>query len=231
MRDSIVTKGIILTRIDFQEADRIITVLTPDHGKVKAIAKGVRRTNSKMAGGIELFSISNVTFLPKRGELQTLVSSRLITYFENIVKDINRTMLGYDLLKRINRATEAATGEEYFTLLSQVLAGLNDLDLDQQLVELWFSMQLLKISGHSPNLRNDAAGNKFEAAQTYLFDFDDMAFRQQQGAPFSGNHIKLLRLAMGLEDSIALKQVKDSADYAPESLQLAKTMLSRYIRV
>ena len=231
MENSIITKGIILARIDFGEADRIITVLTPDRGKIRAIAKGVRRTKSKLAGGIELFSISNVTFLPKRADLQTLVSSRLITHFENIVKDINRTMLGYDLLKRINRTTEDAAGEEYFSLLSESLSGLNDSELAADLVELWFSMQLIKITGHSPNLRSDSIGNKFESDQTYLFDFDTMSFRPQKNAPFSGNHVKLMRLAMGLDEPIALKQVKDSANYAPEALKLAKTMLARFVRI
>jgi len=46
------THGIVLARTDFGEADRILTFLTPDNGKVKAIAKGVRKQKSKMAGGI-----------------------------------------------------------------------------------------------------------------------------------------------------------------------------------
>ena len=54
------TRSIILTRINYAEADRIITFLTPSNGKVRAIAKGVRKAKSKLAGGIELFSISDI---------------------------------------------------------------------------------------------------------------------------------------------------------------------------
>ncbi len=231
MSDSVVTKGIVLKRIDFQEADRIITVLTPDQGKIKAIAKGVRRPNSKLAGGIELFSISNLTFLPKRGDLQTLVSSRLIEHYKNIVRDIDRTMLGYDLLKRLDRATEDAVGDDYFKLLTETLSGLNDFDLPKNMVELWFSMQMLKISGHTPNLRTDTAGTKLESGHKYLFDYDHMSFQPEKTGPFTANHVKLLRLAIGLEELTALKQVNDSEKYASESLSLAKTMLSRSVRV
>ncbi len=148
-RNSVVTKGIVLSRTNFQEADRIITMLTPDHGKLKMIVKGVRRQSSKLAGGVELFSISQITFLPGSREIGTLISSRLETHYGSIVKDINRTMLGYELLKRIDRATEDVPGEEYFQLLAFTLNGLGDLALKPELLELWFTMQLLKISGHS----------------------------------------------------------------------------------
>jgi DNA repair protein RecO len=231
MRSQIVTTGIVLSRRDFQEADRIITVITPDHGKVGMIAKGVRRPNSKLAGGIELFSVSNITYLPGRGDLSTLVSSRLITHYANIVKDIQRTMLGYDLLKRMNRATEEAADPEYFQILKTSLEGLNDLELPIELVELWFTMQILYVSGHAPNLKTDVEGNKLEAGKTYLFDFEDMAFRTQAHGPFTANHIKLLRLGFGMEEPTVLKQVKDAAECAPDVLQLAKAILSRNVRI
>jgi DNA repair protein RecO (recombination protein O) len=67
------TNGIILARTNYGEADRIITFLTPDHGKVKVIAKAVRKSKSKLAGGIELFSISQISFIIGRGEINTLV--------------------------------------------------------------------------------------------------------------------------------------------------------------
>lgn len=62
----IVTSGIVLNRINFGEADRILTVITPDQGKLSLIAKGVRKEKSKLAGGIELFSVSNISFIPPK---------------------------------------------------------------------------------------------------------------------------------------------------------------------
>ena len=98
-----ITQGIVLTRTDYAEADRILSFLTSDHGKVRAIAKGVRKERSKMAGGVELFCVNELSFIKGRGEISTLVSSRLIKYFETIVKDINRTMYGYSFLKLLNK--------------------------------------------------------------------------------------------------------------------------------
>lgn len=231
MKNQIVTIGIVLARTDFQEADRIITVLTPDKGKIKAIAKGVRRPKSKLAGGIELFSISNVTFLPGRGDLQTLISSRLINHYGNIVKDINRTMLGYELLKRINRVTEDEPGEEYFEMLRRSLAGLNDSGVDRQLVELWFTMQLLKLTGHSPNLKTDSKAKQLDAEKSYMFNFDDMAFVSNDKGPHNANLIKLLRLGIGAKDPSIFSRVQGSEKLVETTLQLAKAMLKHNVRI
>jgi len=227
----IVTRGIVLSRTNFQEADRILTILTPDQGKLHAIAKGARRSTSKLAGGIELFSVSHMTFLPGKKDLGTLISSRLIKHYENIVKDIDRTMLGYELTKRINRITEDAAGEEYFTILNHTLAGLDDLELSSDLVELWFTMQLLHVTGHLPNLKNDTEGNKLDKDQVYLFDFEAMAFQPTQNGPYGANHIKLLRLAYATNEPGILKQVKEAEKCATDSLKLAKNLLSSQVRV
>ena len=56
------TLTIVLRRTDFGEADRILTLLTPE-GKKTAIARGVRKPKSKLAGGIELFSLNEVVLI------------------------------------------------------------------------------------------------------------------------------------------------------------------------
>src|SRR5215467_6436426 len=98
------TSSIILARTDFGEADRILTLLTPDYGKLRLMAKGVRRVKSKLAGGIELFSVSDISLMRGRGDIGTLVSSRLVVHYRHIVEDIDRTMLGYELTRQLNRA-------------------------------------------------------------------------------------------------------------------------------
>lgn len=220
MRDQINTKGIVLTRTDFQEADRILTFLTPDHGKVRVIAKGVRRPRSKLAGGIELLSVSDISVLPGRGELGTLVSTRLVTHYGAIVQDLHRTMLAYDILKRLNRLTEDAAGEEYFNLLQTVLAGLDDKKLAADLTELWFTIQLLDITGYAPNLATDAAGQKLAPSQAYQFDFDTMSFAPQPDGPFVADHIKLLRLCLVAQTPQPLGNVQSNDQYLPSLLKL-----------
>ncbi len=249
--NQLTTQGIILSRTDFGEADRIITMLTPDYGKVRLMARGVRRLKSKLAGGIELFSVSHITFIKGRGEIDPLISTRLIIHYESIVQDISRTMLGYDLIKMLSRATEDQPEADYFVLLQQAFEALNDPDVELPLIQLWFAMQLLRIGGHTPNLRADTSGQKLAADQTYNFSFDDMAFAPAENnlgsnsdsrpetssgtnsgqGRFTPNHIKFLRLGFSSHHAKALSQVQGSKEMAEAAAPLVQTMLSTYIRV
>jgi DNA repair protein RecO (recombination protein O) len=207
----LVTTAIILKRTDYGEADRILTLLTPEYGKLALMAKGVRRVKSKLAGGIELFSVSEITFIKGRGDVGTLVSTRLVKHYERIVASLDRTMLGYDLIKQLNKATEDEPESEYFELLHQAFEALNDAAIPLPTISLWFNTQLLRLSGHSPNLQTDDHGIKLAAEQHYQFNYDAMAFSANPNhGEFSADHIKLLRLAFAGNVPKVLAQVRGS---------------------
>jgi DNA repair protein RecO (recombination protein O) len=229
MKQQIVTRGIVLSRRDYQEADRILHVLTPDNGRVSLIAKGVRRPKSKMAGGIELFTINELTYLPGKSDIKTLISSRMSVNYGNIVKDIQRTMTGYDLIKQLNRYVEDEAGQEYFDLLAAVLEGLNDADVPLPYVETWFALRLLQIAGHSLNLNTDTEGSPLSAVESYLFDFDSNGFQIQAGGLYNVNHLKLLRLIQSLRSPVLLKQVQDAEEYIAVLQPLGKNLLRHSI--
>lgn len=229
MKATIVMKGIVLSRRDYQEADRILNVLTPDHGRLGLIAKGVRRPKSKLAGGIELFTVNELTVLPSKNQLQTLISSRMHTNFGNIVKDIKRTMFGYELLKQVHHYVEDEAGPEYFELLTSAFDGLNNDALPTNFIDFWFTVQMLKITGHAPNLLTDTEGNKLSIDDAYMFDFESMTFQVHTGGAYNANHVKLLRLGYGSNSPNILNQVSDADTYIAESLSLAKTLLQQHI--
>lgn len=227
MRDHIVTNCIVLSRVDYQEADRILTLLTPDQGKVRVIAKGVRRSKSKLAGGIELFSVSQVAYLPSRGEIHTLISTRLEKHYGEIVQDITRTMTAYEMLRRMHKITEDAAGPEFFALMRGCFEGLNEHSLQHQLVDLWYGARMLDIAGYHPNLRTDPDGNKLTVDLRYMFDFENMAFRPVGEGFFTANHIKLLRVAFSAESPTRLNQINNAPEYSAECLRLVQSLLQR----
>lgn len=229
--NQISTIGIILTRTNFSEADRILSVITPDHGKVRVLARGVRKVKSKLAGGIELFSVSQISFIVGRGEIRTLISSRLQKHYKHIVSDADRTMFGYEIIKLINRITEDQAGREYFELLDMTLQAIDDLAVELDLIRLWLYLQLLKLGGHSPNLKTDSSNSKLEEKQKYSINLDKMAFSPSTDGRFNAQHIKLLRLGLGLKSPVSLQKIKDSNNIVGECLQLTKTMLSQYVRL
>jgi DNA repair protein RecO (recombination protein O) len=228
----LVTTAIILSRTDYGEADRILSLLTPEFGKLSLLAKGVRRVKSKLAGGIELFSVSEITFIKGRGEVGTLVSTRLVKHYEQIVKDLNRTMLGYDLIKRLNKVTEDETESEYFDLLKDTFEALNDKAISLDIVRFWFGAQLLRMSGHSPNLQTDEQGSKLEADQHYLFNFDNMGFvASPDHGQFGAGDIKFLRLAFAGNSIHVLSHVQGCGQLAEKAAPLVNTMITTYLRV
>src|SRR6056297_2105979 len=120
------TKLILLKRIDFGEADKIITGITPDKGKLSLLAKGVRRSKSKLAGGLELFSVTSVTYIDGKSNLKTVVGSKLDTYFRSIQTDMTSTMVAYSFLNAIHAHTEDEVDSDFYSLLETALSSLNE---------------------------------------------------------------------------------------------------------
>ncbi len=225
------TRGIVLSRTDYGEADRIVTMLTPEYGKVRLMARGVRKPKAKLAGGIELFSVSDISFIRGRGEIGTLVSTRLITHYGRIVKHIERVKLGYDLIKMTDKFTEDEPEEAYFNLLQQALKALDDSRINQQLIRAWFSAQVLRLSGHSPNLDTTVSGAKLAEDQKYTFDFDNMAFEPSGKSYFQAGDIKFLRLLFGDSGPEVLARVAGSDELIRKIAPLVHAMLQTHIRL
>ena len=225
------TKAIVLSRTDYGEADRIISVLTPEQGKLSLMARGVRRVKSKLAGGIELFSIAEISYINGRGQIGTLISARLVHYYSSIVKSIDRVQLGYELIKLLHRATEDQPEPEYFELLEAAFIVLDTPNISIDLIRLWFQAQLLRYAGHSPNLKTDTEGNKLVADRFYSFDFEAVAFSMHPEGHFSSDHIKFLRLVFSGNDPQVLSHINNLGSLLPDCMPLVQTMLQTYIRI
>jgi DNA repair protein RecO (recombination protein O) len=204
----LVTQAIILSRTDYGEADRILTVLTPDYGKLRLLAKGVRKVKSKLAGGIELFSVSEITYISGRGAIGTLVSTRLTVHYGRIVADLERTMAGYDFIKELNKITEDEAEAMYFELLQHTFVALNDQEVSLAVIRYWFDAQLLKGEGQMPNLHTDNEGVKLDISTRYTFSTDRTAFIADGHGTFGASEIKFLRIAFAARDARLLQQIQ-----------------------
>lgn len=228
MTNQINTEAIVLARVDYEEADRILTLMTKDHGKISALAKGVRRIKSKLAGGIELFSISEITYLESKKELHTLISARLERYYDKIATNLDRTQFGYRVLKTVHRLTDTNAEGGYFTMLRMIFEQLDDFKIPLELIDVWFTVQLLELLGQTPNLSSDAQGHKLKAGERYNFDFESMAFTPYPGGVYGSDHIKVLRLALANPPQ-AMLHIKDLGSLLPELARLAQLLIKRYV--
>lgn len=215
------TNAIVLRRTNYGEADRIIQVLTPNYGKVSIIARGVRREKSKLAGGIELFALTDITVGAGKGELSILTGARVVTFYQNILTDYERLQFGYEGIKQLSKAADALDEPAFFTLLSELLQYLDDLSIDLRLVRAWFWLQLSILLGAGLNLATDNLGRKLAEDELYEFDFQDAVFVPKENGKFTSQHIRLLRLLSARSPRIAM-QVRDATIYIDDCVWLAE---------
>src|SRR5947209_5448766 len=81
------TEAIVLKGYDYGEADRVLTLYAPEHGKVRAIAKGVRRTKSRKAGHLDLFTRSSLLLATGR-QFDIITQAETIETFRAVREDL-----------------------------------------------------------------------------------------------------------------------------------------------
>jgi DNA repair protein RecO (recombination protein O) len=187
------TQAIVLRRTNYGEADRILQLLTPE-GRRSVMARGVRREKSKLAGGIELFAISDVVLGEGKGELGVLTSARLVHFYNHIIEDYDRLQFGYQAIKLITRASETVDEPEWFDMLSEILMALDARTIPLELTQTWFYLKYASLLGHELNLNIDTNGEKLVADRAYRYDVGEQGLREVVGGEIGAEHIKLLRL-------------------------------------
>lgn len=188
------TLGYILRRTNYGEADRILNIITPE-GKKAVIAKGVRKARSKLAGGIEMFTLTDYNLHFGRGEMGTLTGAKMVQHYGEIMKDYDRMELAGMMLKRVSAAADTNDNAEYFMIVDTVLKGLNQ-GLSPELVEAWFWLNLKKAMGEEVNLYRDVEGKKLEAILRYEWNGAEEAFMVRENGTIGADEIKMIRLML-----------------------------------
>lgn len=214
------TRAIVLRRTNYSEADRILQLLTPE-GRRSVMAKGVRREKSKLAGGIELFAVSDVVLGEGKGDLGILTSAQLVIFYRHILEDYDRLQFGYRAIKLVSKASETVDEPEWFDLLSEVLAALDTLTIPQDLIETWFLLRYAGLLGRELNLELDIDGAALTSEQNYRYDAGEQGLRALRSGEITGNHIKLLRL-IATRSLKVLIQVGGIGEILPECLRVAR---------
>ena len=185
------------------------------------MAKGVRREKSKLAGGIELFAVSDVVLGEGKGDLGILTSAKLIQFYRHILEDYDRLQFGYRAVKLVGKASDAVDEPEWFDLLSEVLAALDATTIPQELIETWFLLRYSGLLGRELNLELDIDGLALSADARYRYDSSEEGLRPLQSGEITSDHIKLLRL-IGTRSLKVLVQIGGIGSILPECLRVAR---------
>lgn len=157
MANIIKTQGFVLKTSPFKESSLFASILTKRYGKIKVLAKGVRRPKSKLCGTLEPFSFDDIIFYKREfKEIYTLSDAVIIDSFEEIrnhPKKVNAAMVLCEFFEKTLPAEERS--DNSFTLLLNFLKELQKTDIDAtKALVFYYLLQALSGAGVRPHLEN-----------------------------------------------------------------------------
>mgnify|MGYP001219623659 FL=1 len=198
------TEAIVIRKIKLGEADRILTLYTPRLGKIRVVAKGVRRPRSKLAGHLELLTHSLVS-LARGRNLDTITGSQTVNSFLQLKSDLELASCALYVTELVDQFT-ADEVENYslFQLLLDIMQLLCQVS-NNELVLRYFELQLLNKVGYRPQLQQcvschlplEPTTNSFSSGAGGVL-CSDCSQSQPLSYPISVNALKVLRF---LQDS------------------------------
>jgi DNA repair protein RecO (recombination protein O) len=145
------TDAIVLTRFDLGEADRVLTLITPGSGKLKAIAKGIRRPTSRLGGSLEPFA--ELTVALARGRTFDVVTQVSVGHAWLRLRDnLESAATAWYLAELADRSLEERHAAEPLYALLRRAYELLDAGMDPGRVARWFEMHLLDELGVRPEV-------------------------------------------------------------------------------
>lgn len=146
------TKGVVLRTIDVGEADRILEIFTDDRGKIRAVARGVRKIRSKLAGHLEPFTYVDLLLAKGRGDLPVIAGAKALSHYQGIRTDLDRVAVASYLSELVGKLN--ADEDVSRQVLSLVRAAFSALEggYEPRLVADYYQWQAITLAGLRPDL-------------------------------------------------------------------------------
>jgi DNA repair protein RecO (recombination protein O) len=143
--------GVVLRTIKLGEADRIVSLLTAGRGKVRAVAKGVRKTKSRFGSRLEPMVHVSLLMYEGRSDLDIVTQAETVEYFKPIREDLDRLSKAQSMLEAADQV--AQEGHANHRLYQMLLGALRALAAhDAPMLVPAFFLKLLASEGFSPVL-------------------------------------------------------------------------------
>jgi DNA repair protein RecO (recombination protein O) len=162
---------LLLRSVDYGDADRILTLLTPSLGKLSVLAKGARKSKRRFAGALEPFALLRVDLVPGKAGLGRLESASILRAFPKLLTDLARLNAAgacFQLLREL--IPEAVPDPDVFEDALQLLAALDAGESSERALKVCFELAQLARAGWSPGL--EACGVCGKSPRGSPGDFD-----------------------------------------------------------
>lgn len=224
-------EGIVLRTYKLGEADRIVVFLTKARGKVRAVAKGVRKTKSKFGSRLEPMSHCMLQFYEGR-ELDIVTQAESIDNFRAVREDLDRIGRGVSMLEVADQL--AQEGEVNPQLYRMLLGALRTLETSASpLVTPAFYWKVLALEGYRPEVETCV---QCGADDTPLVAFDVesgglLCRTCRRGTPVSADAVMMMRQILGgeLNDALVAGESPDAAAVVHEVDQLATRAVEHHL--
>lgn len=125
------TQGIVLKRLNFNEADKLLSFYTRDYGKLTALAKGVRRIKSRKAAHLEIFNQVDI-FVASGKTFHIVIEAQTVNSFACLRSQLSRVIQAYRIVEVVDRfCPENQENKRLYNLLIEGLAHLSNCQIDK----------------------------------------------------------------------------------------------------
>lgn len=226
---------VILRTHKLGEADRIVTMLSRRHGKIRAVAKGVRRTSSRFGARLEPFMVADVQLYHGRSSLEIVQQAESLgSYGADIAVDYDRYTAANAMVETADRLNEAEATAQQYLLLVGGLRALSKAEHAPRSILDSYLLRAMALSGWAPALsacaRCGAPGpHRSFVAQLGGAVCDDCA-PVGSARPASGTLTMLQALMAGEWDVVDAADARDTAGASGLVAAYAQWHLERGIR-
>jgi len=230
-----VTTGFVFKKEDRQEADRIFSVFTRDFGRVELFAKAIRRISSKLKGGIEIFSLSDISFIQGKNR-KTLIDATVVENFSNIPKNPEKTAAALKACRVLDIFIQGQElDEKMWKLVVDFFQKLDQeprLAAASRLMYYYFIWNLFLVLGYGPELFKCSHCAKSLDSQHLSFSHKEggvicssCAATRKDAKKINPDVVKTLRLLINQDWATMIK-----LKIEPDSLNLLKEISRDYGR-
>ena len=189
--------GVIVRTHKLGEADRIVSVITENNGKVRAVAKGVRKTRSRYGGRLELLRHLDLQFYQGRGDLDIVTQAETRDHWPEIREALDRLGKALTIAEAVDQVVQdKQPNQEAYRMLCGALETLQR--SDPVLIVPAFMLKLLAHEGVAPVLDECVIGG--EATDLEFFDprvGGVTCAAHQRGRRVSSSALELMRATLG----------------------------------
>ena len=146
------TPGLVLRVTDYNDRDALLTLLTPEYGKLTVKARGLRRKNSPLIAPCQLLAYGEFTLFEYRGQY-TVNEAHSIELFSPLRRDLCKLSLGTYFAQAAEVVSqEDLPNPEVLSLVLNCLHGLSKLDVPENKVKAVFELRIACLAGYQPDL-------------------------------------------------------------------------------